>query len=48
MKKARTISSDGRIIGTVFLDATECILVDFLLRKETVNTFHSIQTIQTL
>jgi hypothetical protein len=29
-KKARTVPSAGKVMGTVFWDAKGCILVDFL------------------
>jgi hypothetical protein len=46
--KARIIPSAGKIIGTVFLDAKWCILVDFLPRKESVNAVHYVKMLQKL
>jgi hypothetical protein len=43
--KARTIFLGGIIMGTVFLDAHGCILLDFLARTETINAVLYIQAL---
>jgi hypothetical protein len=45
-KNARTVPSAGNIVGEVSWDAEECILVDFLPRKETVNVVCYILTLR--
>jgi hypothetical protein len=47
-EEARTISSGGIIMGTIFWDARGSILVDFLPRKEPVNVVHYVQIFQKL
>jgi hypothetical protein len=44
----RTITSGGKIMGTVFWDSKGEILIDFLSRKVTVNAVHYVQTLQKL
>jgi len=44
-KKPKTMPSAKKIMGTVFWDAEECILIEFLESRKTINAAHYVQTL---
>lgn len=47
-KKAKTVKSAGKVMGTVFWDAEGCILVEFLEPGQTINAARYVQTLKKL
>jgi hypothetical protein len=47
-KKAKTMPSAGKVMGTVFWDAEGCILAIFLEPRQTINAARYVQTLHKL
>jgi hypothetical protein len=47
-KKTKTVPSAGKVMGTVFWESEECILVDFLEKGKTINAARYVQTLNKL
>ena len=44
-KKPKTMQSAKKIVGTVFWDAEDCILIEFLEPRKTINAARYVQTL---